>query len=79
MEVEAITSYVRISIVFTQIYVLFPIAIYVQYHVYPSNSVLCEGKLQTRLDLIRGATAKTGGCYLYANQQGTALFIIARL
>eukprot|EP00743_Colponemidia_sp_Colp-15_P002468 GILK01002675.1.p1 GENE.GILK01002675.1~~GILK01002675.1.p1 ORF type:complete len:704 (-),score=84.43 GILK01002675.1:103-2214(-) len=27
-------------------------------------------KLQTRMDLIRGATAKAGGVYLYANQQG---------
>lgn len=27
-------------------------------------------KLDTRLDLIRGATAKAGGIYLYANQQG---------
>ena len=25
-------------------------------------------KLNTRVDLIRGATAKSGGCYLYANQ-----------
>ena len=27
-------------------------------------------KLHTRLDLMRGATAKAGGVYLYANQQG---------
>lgn len=27
-------------------------------------------KLDTRLDLIRGATSKAGGIYLYANQQG---------
>eukprot|EP00775_Hariotina_reticulata_P006615 gene6615-6843_t len=27
-------------------------------------------KLDTRLDLIRGATAKAGGVYVYANQQG---------
>ncbi|GFR45623.1 hypothetical protein Agub_g7030, partial [Astrephomene gubernaculifera] len=27
-------------------------------------------KLDTRLDLIRGATAKAGGVYLYANQRG---------
>jgi len=27
-------------------------------------------KLRTRLDLIRGATAKAGGVYLYANQKG---------
>ena len=27
-------------------------------------------KLSTRLDLIKSATSKTGGAYLYANQQG---------
>src|SRR5690242_7355414 len=28
------------------------------------------GKLDVRMDLIRSATAKAGGAYLYANQQG---------
>ena len=37
-----------------------------------SPLVLCMQmrKLNTRLDLMRGATAKCGGVYMYANQQG---------